>query len=151
VAALKFLQRDKVLARLHTDLSDEDALLMALASAIHSEPVSSDDLAAIKRRLESERRLSAAARDMLEKAMVPPGSELAPEMVGEDGQELAEGEEQEIDADDLAVDVTMRCAELNQDLALLADVFRDLDDERKQELIKQLRYSAELVAFLEGL
>src|SRR4051794_33156785 len=39
VAALKFLQRERVLARLHTDLSDDDALLLSLASAIHAQPV----------------------------------------------------------------------------------------------------------------
>ena len=44
VAALRFLQRERVLARLHADLSDADALLMALASAIHARSVSTDDL-----------------------------------------------------------------------------------------------------------
>ena len=34
VAALRFLQRDKVLARIHTELSDDDALLVALADAL---------------------------------------------------------------------------------------------------------------------
>ena len=39
VAALKFLQREKVLARLHPELSDDDATLLALAEGIHSQPV----------------------------------------------------------------------------------------------------------------
>ena len=138
VAALRFLQRDKVLARLHTDLSDEDALLMALASAIHAQPVDREDLEAAKERLEADGRLSAAARDMLEKALATEDM-LAPE-----------GPEQEIDADELALDVTGRLGAINQDLALLADVFNSLDDERKRELVEQLRYSADLVAFLEG-
>ncbi len=38
VAALRFLQRDKVLARIHSELSDQDALLVALADALHAEP-----------------------------------------------------------------------------------------------------------------
>ncbi|MBI3182172.1 MAG: ParB N-terminal domain-containing protein [Myxococcales bacterium] len=140
VAALRFLQRDKVLARLHTDLSDEDALLMALAAAIHSEPVTRAELSRVKERLEAQGRLTAAARDMLEKALAT-GAQLAPEGVEE---------EEEIDADELAADLAVRQGEINQDLALLAEVFGSLEEERREELLKQLRYSAELVAYLEG-
>lgn len=138
VAALRFLKRDTVLSRLHTDLSDEDAMLMALAAAIHGKSVEREELEDIRERLESEGRLDAAARDMLEKALAQEDM-LAPETV-----------EEEIDADELAVDVTTRLGDINQDLSLLADVYDSLDDERKAELIKQLRYSADLVAFLEN-
>src|SRR5256885_3123669 len=68
VAALKFLQRERVLARLHTDLSDDDALLISLAEAIHSKPVSRDELLSLRERLQEQGSLSAAARDMFEKA-----------------------------------------------------------------------------------
>ncbi len=138
VAALRFLQREKVLARLHTELSDADAMLMALASAIHSKNVEATSLAAVRERLEREGLLSAAARDMFEKALATESS-LGPEQV-----------EEEVDADELAGDVTVRLGECNQDLALLADVFDQLDDEKKDELLRQLRYSAELVTFLEA-
>lgn len=137
VAALKFLQREKVLARLHTDLSADDAMLLALAEAIHSSPVSRESLEAMQARLENEERLTPAARDMLEKALALESS-LGPEEV-----------EEEVDADELAADVTTRLGDINQDLSLLADAFDELDSERKQELIKQLKYSSELVAFLE--
>lgn len=141
VQALRFLQRDKVLARLHVELSDDDALLMALAAAIHARPVSAEELAEVKERLEREGRLSAASRDMLEKALSPEDN-LAPEEVG--------GGEQEIDADELAADVAGRLGTLNQELAMLADVFDALDESRRAELLMQLRYSSELVAYLEG-
>lgn len=139
VAALRFLKRDRVLARLHTDLSDEDALLMALASAMNAAPVSREELEARREQLEAEGRLTPIARDMFEKALATDDS-LAPEMV-----------EEEVDADDLAAEATQRLVDINQDLALLADVFADLDETRKQELITQLRYSADLVAWLESL
>lgn len=138
VAALRFLQREKVLARLHADLSDEDATLMALASAIHGRQVDAEALTAARAWLEEAGRLSPTVRDMLEKALAK-GDELAPESV-----------EEEVDADELAADVTVRLGEINQDLSLLADVFAELDDERKQTLLTQLRYSADLVAFLES-
>jgi len=146
VAALRFLQRDKVLARLHTDLSDEDALLMALAEAIHAAPVPKETLEKLRERLEAEGKLSPAAREMLTRA-IQPDDGLAPETVGEGG----EGEEEEVDADELAGDVTVRLSDVNQDLSLLADVFKDLDPERQDALLEQLRYSSELVAYLEGL
>lgn len=140
VAALRFLHRDRVLARLHTDLGDEDALLMALVSAIHALPVEAEALEKVKARLEGEGRLTPAIRSMLEKALAPE-DDLAPETV--DG-------EQEIEAEELANDVTLRLGEINQDLSLLADVFDSLDAQRQEELLTQLRYSSELVAYLEG-
>jgi len=101
--------------------------------------VSREDLEAQRARLEAEGRLTPIARDMLEKALTT-GESLAPESV-----------EEEVDADELAAEATQRLVDLNQDLALLADVFADLDETRKQELLTQLRYSADLVAWLERL
>lgn len=137
VAALRFLQREKVVARLHTELSDADAMLMAIASAIHSRSVDAEALKAVQARLEEERALTPAARDMLAKALAD--DELAPENV-----------EEEVDADELAADVTLRLSQCNQDLSLLADVFDQLDDEKRDALLTQLRYSSDLVAFLES-
>lgn len=138
VAALRFLQREKVVARLHTELSDGDALLMALASAIHSRSVSREALEALKARIEAEGPSSPAARDMLVKALADEDS-LAPENV-----------EEEVDADELAADVTLRLSQCNQDLSLLADVFDQLDDEKRDALLTQLKYSIDLVSFLES-
>ena len=138
VEALRFLQRDRVLARLHTDLSDEDALLMALADAIHYVPVSREELESLRKKLESAGRLGSEARDMLDKALSE-GDDLAPETIDE-----------EVDADELAAKVATQLGDINQDLALLADVFGSLDAEMKETLLQQLRYSAELVAFLEA-
>ena len=138
VAALRFLQREKVVARLHTELSDGDAMLMAIASAIHSRSVDAEALKTVQDRLESEGRLSPPARDMLAKALADDDS-LAPENV-----------EEEVDADELAADVTLRLSQCNQDLSLLADVFDQLDDEKRDAMLAQLRYSIDLVTFLES-
>ncbi|MBM4781618.1 MAG: ParB N-terminal domain-containing protein [Archangiaceae bacterium] len=138
VAALKFLQREKVVARLHTELSDTDAMLMAIASAIHGRSVSPDALRAVQEQLESQGKLIPAARDMIAKALAT-DDELSPENV-----------EEEVDADELAADVTLRLSQCNQDLSLLADVFDQLDDEKREALLTQLKYSIDLVAFLES-
>lgn len=139
VAALRFLKRDRVLARLHTELSDQDALLMALAAALHDAPAAHEHLSARREQLEAEGRLTPIARDMLAKAL------------GEDGELQPEGVEEEVDADELAAETARRLGEINQDLASLADVFADLDEARREELLTQLRYSRDLVAWLESL
>ncbi len=139
VAALRFLKRDAVQARIHLRLTDEDALVMSLAEAIHATPVEPEVLEAKRDELEAQGRLSAAVRDMLEKALATEDT-LAPE-----------GVEEEIDADELAQEVAQRLGAINQDLSLLADVFAALDEARKAELLMQLRYSSELVTYLEGL
>lgn len=139
VAALRFLHRERVLARLHADLSDDDAMLLSLADAIHGRTVGPEALEAVRERLSTQGRLTPAARDMLEKALAP-DQELSPESV-----------EEEVDADELAADVTARLGQCNQDLSLLADVFKDLEPARRDELLKQLNYSKDLVAWLERL
>ena len=147
LAALKFLRRVQVLACVHPSLSDQDALLMAVASAIHGAAASRDDLAGFKDTLEREGRLSSAVRLMLDNALAA-DSNLAPESA-EDAER--EGNEEEVEADELAEDVAARLGELNHDLALLADVFPSLEGRRREELLRQLRYPAELIAYLEGL
>lgn len=138
VAALRFLKRDKVSVRLHLDLSDDDALLLALASAIHGQAVPSEILQHWQERLTSEGRLTPPVRDMLEKALTTDDT-LSPEE-----------NEEEVDADELAADVTSRLGQCNQDLSLLADVFTELEPEKRRELLTQLRYSIDLVKFLES-
>lgn len=141
VAALRFLQRTTVLARVHARLSDEDALLLALAGILHGAAPTSEQLAELEGRLEQEGRLPAAARDMLLRARATDDG-LAPESVGSDGEE-------EVDADELASELTARMGEVNQDLALLAPVFDALEPGRRAELLQQLRYAADLVAYFE--
>jgi len=141
VAALRFLQRPSVLARIHASLSDEDALLVALAGVLHGAAPTPEELVVIEGRLEQEGRLSAAARDMLGRAQATDDG-LAPESVEGDGEE-------EVDADELAGELTARMGEVNQDLALLAPVFDALEPGRRAELLQQLRYAAELVAYFE--
>jgi ParB family transcriptional regulator, chromosome partitioning protein len=80
---------------------------------------------------------------VLEKALATDEGLAPEEAPGEEGEE-------EIDADELAGDVTVRLAQANQDLSLLAEVFADLDPERRRALLEQLKYSSELVEFLEG-
>ena len=51
LAAVRMLARERVLARLHGALSDEDAWGLALAGALLREPLSSEELGALRERL----------------------------------------------------------------------------------------------------
>ncbi|HZW88468.1 MAG TPA: hypothetical protein VFF12_05265, partial [Myxococcaceae bacterium] len=140
VAALRFLHRTAVLARVHAQLSDEDALLVALAGILHAAAPTVEELEEIQARLGQEGRLSAAAADMLDRARAT-DDDLAPESV--------ESDEEEIDADELAAALTARLGELNQDLSVLAPVFAALEPGQRAELLQQLRYAADLVAYFD--
>ncbi len=144
VEALKFLQREQVLARVFHKLDDEEALLIALAHAIHASPATVQTMTEWQARLEAQGKLTPSVRDMLEKALSS-GDDLSPEHF--------ESDDDEVDADELASDVTLRLGQCNQDLALLADadVFLALDAKRREALVAQLRYSIDLVAYLEKL
>jgi ParB-like chromosome segregation protein Spo0J len=154
VAALRFLQRDTVLARLHADLSDEDAQLMALASAIHGRAVDAGALLAVKERLEAAGRLSDTARTMLDKALETE-SQLGPEEV--DGPEETEAPETAADPggvvepDELAWDIATRLSAISEELEELTkpEFWSDVSPEARASLMQQLAYAASMATWLE--
>ena len=141
VEALRFLHRDKVIARIHLDLSDTDAWQLALASSIHASQASKVSLVELQKSLEETGQLKPMLRDMLERALA----------VGLVNADTREEEDEEVEADELAMDVAMRMAALNQDLSLVADVFLDLEPSQRVMLLKQLRYANAMVNYLERL
>jgi hypothetical protein len=152
VAALRFLQRDTVLARLHTDLPDEDAQLMALASAIHGRAIEAGALLAVRERLEASGRLSDTARTMLDKALETE-SQLGPEEV--DGPEVPQGqaaaEDEEVIPTELAWDITKRLAVVSEELGELSkpEFWSEVEPEARAALLQQLSYFADLGRWLE--
>lgn len=69
LAGLKLLLRDRVLARIHTGLSDEDAWALALVNALAVEPLAEAELLALKDRLQAS-GVAPWALDLLEEARV---------------------------------------------------------------------------------
>jgi hypothetical protein len=68
MAALRLLQRDRVLARIHRELSHEDAWALALAKPLLAEPWLADDLEELRRRLPGT-GAAGWAEDLLEDAL----------------------------------------------------------------------------------
>ncbi|HEY3449403.1 MAG TPA: ParB/RepB/Spo0J family partition protein [Myxococcales bacterium] len=143
VAALRLLKRERVLARVHTDLSDEEALRVALADLIEHEGTSREELEALKARLEAEHRLTPPVKDTLERALAPVEEGLGPEEV--------QGGEEEVDLDELAQDITRRLAGINQDLALVTELWSAMEPSLRRALLDQLAYPEQLAAYLRSL
>jgi len=68
LAALRLLQRDRVLARIHRELPDEDAWALALSKPLLGEPFLAADLEALRARL-PETGAAPWAEDLLEDAL----------------------------------------------------------------------------------
>src|SRR5437867_3533902 len=68
LAALKLLQRDRVLVRLHDFLPDEDAWALALCHALLTEPLDGATLELLQSRIE-EQRLAPWALELLDDAI----------------------------------------------------------------------------------
>jgi hypothetical protein len=142
VAALRLLKRERVLARVHTDLGDEDALRLALADLLEHRGASREELVALRDRLEGEGRLTPRVKDALERVLSPEEG-LGPET-------LEEGEE-EVDLDELAQDLTRRLAGINQDLALVVELWSAMEPRLRRGLLEQLAYPEQLAAWLRSL
>jgi ParB-like chromosome segregation protein Spo0J len=177
VAAVKLLQRDRVLARVFARLDDEDAWAVALAHALLTEPLLGSELEALRHGL-AALPAAAWAAELLDAAIArapvdpgqrekflewlaeararpaslpargsPPGGA---EEADEPGAAGGDGDEVEVTAEELAEDLAGRLWEANQDLALVTDVWHELPRGHRRELLEQLRWVAQLVRHLEG-
>jgi ParB-like chromosome segregation protein Spo0J len=160
--ALRLLQCDRVLARPHEPLPDEDAWALALSQALLTEPLSMEELEALRGRLAAA-GIAAWALDLIDdaQARAPVAAELRErlhELLRElDERARAEGEaveetepgEVEVTPEELGDELLGRFAALNQDLALAFDAWVDLPAEARRQILEQARYVAELYPFLE--
>ena len=134
VAALRLLRRDRVLARLHDRLDDGEALALALGDDLARKPLTEPEIEALRERLQGQGWYDPAAQEAIERALgeVPPPPE--PE---------------ELDLDVFSREVAARLSELSMDLASLFEAWTDIEPQVREQLRLQLRYSRDLLPFLE--
>jgi len=161
VAAARVLQRDRVLARVHAALDDEDAWAIALAQALLLEPLITSELEALRERL-GELPAAAWAIELVDAAIarapIDPGQRerflawlAAPRAAALAGEEERAGEgEVEMTPEELAADLARRMWEVNQDLAVAADAWDELPREGRRLVLEQARWVAQLLRHLEG-
>jgi len=166
LAALRMLSRDRILARVHTALDDDDAWGLALGQALLTEPLLASELEALRERLAAGREAPWAEElipDALARAPVDPRlrerfmeyleraaaeAELESEAGGGEGGGATETEE--VTPDELAQGLAQRMYDVNQDLAVAFDSWAELPREGRRMIVEQARYVAELLAHLEG-
>jgi hypothetical protein len=158
IAALGLLHRDRVLARVHGPLAEEEAWALALVQAIVDEPLTGPEIDALRGRLEAE-GVAPWAADMLDEALVraPLDAELrerffeflkGPLPAPVERVDEPEAEIVEVYADDLLRGLATRLYEVNQDLATAFASWKDLPLEGRRLVLTQARYVAELFPFL---
>jgi ParB-like chromosome segregation protein Spo0J len=158
LAALRLLARDRVLARVHQALDDDDAWGLALAQALLTEPLLASELEAVRERLAASGRARWAEElvpDVLARAPVDPKvrerfldylEKAAADAAGEGG----EATQVEVTPDELARELAQKMYDVNQDLAVAFDSWMELPPEGRRMIVEQARYVAELLALLEG-
>lgn len=159
VAALRMLARDRVLARVHGALDDDDAWGVALCQALLAEPLLASELEALRERVASARVAPWALEvlpDALARAPVDPKLrerflEFVERGAAAAAEEGGEGEEGtvEVTPDDLARDLAQKMYAVNQDLAVAFDSWADLPPEGRRMIVEQARYVRELLALIE--
>lgn len=172
LAALRLLARGRVLARVHATLDDDDAWSMALAGALLGEPLSLIELGLLRDRLASQ-GVAPWAEELVDEALVrapvapelrerflaflqgaPPGPPLAepadPAAQDQAGAAAAEEGPEEVTPEQLAEGVSGDLWAVGQDLELAVDAWADLPEHGRRQILDQLRYLAELHAYLAG-
>jgi hypothetical protein len=147
IEALRLLQREQVLARVHPSLADEDAWALALAGPLFGEPWTAADLDAIAARVRAvlpwaEPVLAAARR----RATGRGGSGAYATSAPSRKQAAAVGR----DPTALAHHLIIRAYELNQDLAAACEGWSAIPPPERKLVLAQLRYLVRLLPMLEG-
>jgi ParB-like chromosome segregation protein Spo0J len=167
LTAFRLLARDRILARVHAALDDEDAWGIALGQALLTEPLLASELEALRERLAETGAAAWAVEilpDAVARAPVDPGlrerfmeylerAEASAGAEGEGGQGMDESAEEdaplEVTADELAMGLARRMYDVNQDLAVAFESWAELPREGRRMIVEQARYVAELLALLE--
>jgi hypothetical protein len=172
LSAVRLLARGRVLARVHARLDDDDAWSLCLSDALLDEPLTAPELEALGERLGGE-GVAPWAAELLEEARLraplPPeererfqaflegGAALpapaaGPDPAAQDAASAVAAEDgpEEVTPAELAEAVASGLWAVGQDLDVAVDAWGDLPEHDRRQILEQLRYLAELHAYLAG-
>jgi ParB family chromosome partitioning protein len=157
--ALRLLQRERVLARVHPVLGDPDAWALALAAPLFEEPWTAAELDAIAGKVRASLPWAEpvlAARRKRAAPATAPGSRAATREPAADAQRKAAAEPARAPAAEAAPDkatfarqLAVRAYDLNRELAAAFEGWPSLPPEGRALVLTQLRYLARLLPMLE--
>ncbi len=140
LAAVRMLGRERVLARVHEALSDDDALFLALASDLDRRPWGGPERVRLRERLAALGPLPSKVEALIDRA------DAEARLDGE--VEDLEGQEEEVDADIMAASVRDRLADACNDLAAIFELWSDLDEGRRADLVQCVAFLKDMYPFL---
>jgi hypothetical protein len=143
--ALRMLQRDRVLARVHPSLPDADAWALALAGNLFAEPWSPADLDAASERIRAHLPWAAPALDALRRRPAAKGA-TTPSVRA---PAAAPRTRPPGDPSSLAHSLAVRAYELNGDVAAAYEAWGAVPAEGRRLVLEQLRYLTKILPLLE--
>lgn len=153
--ALRLLQRERVLARVHARLPDDDAWALALSGPLFGEPWSAADLDAVVGKVRTflpwaEPALAAARRRASPRgAASEPTADKAAKAAEAARKPAPEPSAAPPDPAALARLLAVRAYDLNREMAAAFEKWPDLPAEGRAQVLTQLRYLARLLPLLE--
>jgi hypothetical protein len=157
--ALRLLQRERVLARVHRSLGDPDAWALALSGPLFEEPWTAAELDAIAGKVRESlpwaEPVLAARRKRAAPATAPGSRPAAREPPAETPRKaapepaLATGPATAPDPATFARQLAVRAYDLNRELAAAFESWPTLPPEGRAVVLTQLRYLARLLPMLE--
>ncbi len=148
VEALRLLQRDTALARVHEGLSDQDAWAVALAGPLFVEPWKAADLDALSPTLRARfpwaEAALAAARQRLAGAKVAKAEKGSPPVAAAPPSPRAAA-----DPAAFAHALAVRASALNEDVAAAWDRWDSIPPAGRRMILEQLRYLTRVLPLLE--
>jgi hypothetical protein len=158
VAALRLLQRDRVAARVHPGLSDDDAWALALAGPLFTEPWTAAELDGVAGilasrlpwagpALQAARKRAGAAKGPAS----PPPAKAATAAPPAATPPVATAPAPRLPADPAAFAhaVAVRAYELNAEMAAAYEGWASIPPEGRRLVLEQLRYLARIFPLLE--
>jgi ParB-like chromosome segregation protein Spo0J len=145
--ALRLLQREKVLARIHPSLAEDDAWALALAGPLFGEPWTVANLDAIAVRVRASLPWAEPVLAAARRRAAGRGGSGAPATSAPSRKPAAAAGR---DPTALAHDLIIRAYELNQDLAAACEGWSAVPPTERKLVLAQLRYLARLLPMLEG-
>lgn len=147
MAALRLLQRERVLARLHPSLSDDDAWALALAGPLFAEPWSPADLDAVAPLVRARLPWAAPALEAIRARAGKARAPASPSAAGPSAP--APRSRPAADPAGFARGLAVRAYELNGDVAAAYEAWGALPPEGRRLLLEQLRYLHQVFPLLE--